>query len=98
MSLSPPQKSFLRSQAHHLRPVVMLGQRGLTDSVLAELGNAMDAHELIKVRIGGDDRESRVATIDEIIRETGADLVQRIGHIAVFFRRNEKKPRIALPA
>ena len=98
MSLSPPQKSFLRSQAHHLKPVVQLGQRGLTEGVVAEIGNALDAHELIKVRIGGDDRESRAAAIDEIVRETGADLVQSIGHIAVFFRRNEKKPRIALPA
>ena len=77
---------------------VQLGQRGLTEGVVAEIGNALDAHELIKVRIGGDDRESRAAAIDEIVRQTGADLVQSIGHIAVFFRRNEKKPRIALPA
>ena len=98
MSLSQSQKRFLRGQAHHLRPVVILGQHGLTPSVANEIAAALDAHELIKVRVNADDRETRYAAIGEITRQTGADLIQTIGHVAVFFRRNERKPRIALPA
>ncbi len=98
MSLNPSQTRFLRGQAHHLKPVVILGQNGLTDNVLAEVDNALDSHELIKVRINAGDRDSRQELIEKISGHAGAELVQRIGHVAVFFRRNEDKPRIALPA
>jgi RNA-binding protein len=98
MPITPSQKRFLRSQAHHLKPVVLLGQHGLTANVIAEIDTALDAHELVKVRIAGEDRDARYAIIGDITRETGAQLVQAIGHVAVLFRRNEKKPRIALPA
>lgn len=98
MPISPSQKRFLRSRGHHLKPVVLLGQQGLTANVLAEIDRALEAHELIKVRIGGEDRDGRQAIVGEISRATGAELVQTIGHVAVLFRRNEKKPRIALPA
>ena len=98
MPLTQSQKRFLRSQAHQLRPVVMLGQHGLTDNVLAELEGALDAHELVKVRISGADRAERYGVIDEMVRRTGADLIQSIGHVAVLFRRNRRKPKIALPA
>lgn len=97
MPLTQPQKRFLRSQAHHLRPVVMLGQNGLTANVVAELEGALDAHELVKVKISGADREERYDLINEIVRLTGADLIQSIGHVAVLFRRNRDKPKIALP-
>ena len=98
MPVSPSQKRFLRSQAHHLKPVVLIGQHGLTDNVIAEIANALDAHELIKVRVAGEDRDARNATVGHITRETGAELIQSIGHVAVLFRRNEKKPRLTLPA
>lgn len=98
MPVSPSQKRFLRSQAHHLKPVVLMGQHGLTENVIAEIGNALDAHELIKVRVAGGDRGARDAAIGQITRETGAELIQSIGHVAVLFRRNEKKPRLTLPA
>ncbi|MEN8176121.1 MAG: ribosome assembly RNA-binding protein YhbY [Pseudomonadota bacterium] len=97
MPLTQTQKRALRGQAHALRPVVILGQRGLTDNVLEEVGIALGAHELIKVRINAGDREERDALMNEISRRTGATLVQRIGHVAVFFRRNPDKPRIVLP-
>lgn len=98
MSLSQTQTRFLRGQAHQLKPVVILGQNGLTENVLTEVDIALDAHELIKVRINAEDRDSRQELIEQISGQAGAELVQRIGHIAVFFRRNQDKPRIALPA
>lgn len=97
MSLRPNQQRHLRSLAHHLRPVVLVGQQGLRDSVYAEIDAALRAHELIKVRVAGEDRGERADLIDAIRERMGADLVQRIGHVAVLFRRNPDKPRIELP-
>ena len=97
MPLSDSQRRHLRGLAHHLKPVVMVGQAGLKDSVLAEVDAALTAHELIKVKIAGSDRAGRTRLIDEIIAASGAELVQAIGHMAALFRRNPRKPRIALP-
>jgi RNA-binding protein len=96
MSLTPNQKRQLKSLAHHLKPVVMVGQHGLTENVLNEIEIALDAHELIKVRISGGEREERLEMINAIVEQRGAELVQSIGHVAVFFRRNAKKPKIEL--
>jgi RNA-binding protein len=98
VALSNPQIRHLRSQAHHLKPVVMIGQHGLKDSILSELDIALDAHELVKVRVSAEDRAARSALIEQLIASSGAELVQTIGHIAVLFRRNLKKPKIALPS
>ena len=98
MALSNPQKRHLRSLAHHLKPVVMIGQHGMKDSILDELELALDAHELIKVRVSAEDREDRTDMINQLVEASGAELVQTIGHIAVLFRRNKKKPKIALPS
>ena len=97
MPLSSPQIRHLRSLAHSLKPVVMIGQHGLRDSVLEEIGIALDFHELIKVKVSAGDRDERNQIIANIIGETGAELVQRIGNMAVIFRRNPKKPKIVLP-
>jgi RNA-binding protein len=97
MTISASQKRHLRSLAHHLKPVVTVGQHGLGENVLAELEIALDFHELVKVKISGAEREDKKAMIETISETCGADLVQTIGHIAVFFRRNAKKPKIALP-
>lgn len=98
MALSNPQKRHLRSLAHSLKPVVMIGQHGMKDTILEELEIALDAHELIKVRVSADDREDRAALIEHLVNASGAELIQTIGHIAVLFRRNPKKPKIALPS
>ncbi len=97
MPLSEPQKKHLRGLAHALRPVVMVGQQGLRDSVYEELEQALTAHELVKVKVSAGDREARDAAIRELCEQSGAELVQRIGNMAVLFRRNRKKPRIELP-
>lgn len=97
MSLSPKQVRFLRSQAHHLKPVVMVGQNGLKPTIFEELEVALDHHELIKVKIAAD-KEERTEITEEIIKTAGAELIQNIGQIAIIFRRNPKKPKIALPS
>lgn len=97
--LTDQQKLHLRRLGHKLRPVVLMGGAGLTDAVLAEIEQALDDHELIKVKLSGADREERRARVTAICRRTDAALVQGIGHTALLFRRSriEKKRRIALP-
>lgn len=95
-TLSTKQKQFLKGLAHHLNPVVMLGGNGLTEGVLAEIENALNHHELIKVKVSGADRETKQLIIDAIVRETKAAQVQTIGHILVLYRPSEET-KIQLP-
>ncbi|HEC17141.1 MAG TPA: ribosome assembly RNA-binding protein YhbY [Sedimenticola sp.] len=97
MKITGSQKRHLRRLAHQLKPVVMVGQHGLKAGLFDELEAALNAHELIKVRIAAD-REERKTLTAEILERTHADLVQAIGQMIVIFRRNEKKPKIELPA
>ena len=96
MNLTTKQRQFLKGLAHHLSPVVMLGGNGLTEGVLAEIENALDHHELIKVKIAGADREVKQLIIDAIVRETNAVNVQTIGHVLVLYRQSDDK-KITLP-
>jgi len=95
--LTPAQKRHLRALAHPLKPVVLLGAKGLTGPVVAEVDGALEHHELIKVKIAAEDREARDAAIAELARRCGAELVQRVGHTATLYRRNSEKPQIVLP-
>ncbi|WP_288320335.1 ribosome assembly RNA-binding protein YhbY [uncultured Haemophilus sp.] len=96
MNLTTKQRQFLKGLAHHLSPVVMLGGNGLTEGVLAEIDNALNHHELIKVKIAGADREVKQLIIDAIVRETNAVHVQTIGHVLVLYRQSDDK-KITLP-
>ena len=96
MSLTSSQKKFLRQRAHHLKPVVIVGQHGLGENLLAEVDNALAHHELIKVRVNAADREERQQLIDEISQQSQAEQVQLIGHVAVFYRQADD-PKIQLP-
>ena len=101
MNLSEHQKKYLRGLGHQLKPLVMVGDAGLSDSVLAEYESTLSHHELIKVRVRVGDRDARDAIIDELCTKSSAILVQRIGNVALLFRQNlKKKPekRIRLPA
>lgn len=98
MTLKPAQKRYLRGQAHHLKAVLQSGAKGVTEPFLAEVGVALDQHELIKLKLAASDREERAAMIDRITSATGASLVQAIGHTIVLFRRNRDDPKIAIPA
>ncbi len=97
MTLSDRQTRHLRGLGHHLKPVVWVGQHGLSAAVLSEIGVALDAHELIKVKIAAE-RDERAALAAEICDQTTATLIHSIGQMVVLFRRNTKKPRIALPS
>ncbi|MEX1082237.1 MAG: YhbY family RNA-binding protein [Halofilum sp. (in: g-proteobacteria)] len=95
--LTRSQVAYLRSQAHGCKPLVRLGQRGLTDAVADELDHALQAHELVKIRLAGADRATRRAWVNELCERVGAETVQQIGATATLFRRNSERPRITLP-
>jgi RNA-binding protein len=97
MPLAEKQKRLLRQMAHPLKPVVILGNQGLTETLLAEIEQQLEHHELIKIRVNGEDREERRDLIDTLQHHCGAELVQQIGHIAVLYRAAQK-PRLILPA
>ncbi|WP_031431705.1 ribosome assembly RNA-binding protein YhbY [Methylomicrobium agile] len=91
-------KKRLRAEAHSHKPVIMIGQAGLSPAVLAEVEIALDCHELLKVRIRAE-REDRKTISDEIVAATGAELIQMIGQIAVLYRPNpEKRIKKAAPS
>ncbi|MCW8108612.1 ribosome assembly RNA-binding protein YhbY [Alteromonas ponticola] len=96
MKLSTKQKQFLKGLAHSLKPVVQLGANGLTEGVVAEIENALNHHELIKVKVPSDDREEKALIMDAIVRETNAAKLQVIGHTLVIYRPSEEK-KIQLP-
>jgi RNA-binding protein len=95
--LTNPQKRYLRGLAHALRPVVLVGAKGVTPGVLAELELALEQHELVKVKVAAEDREARDAAIAAFVEGAQASLVGRIGHVAVLYRRRLDKPLVILP-
>lgn len=99
MTLSGSQRRHLRGLAHHLKPVVQIGQAGVTEPALAEIEAALISHELIKVRLPAGDREEREEWLTAIASGTGAATVSRIGHVATFYRPHpdEEKRQIRLP-
>ena len=90
-ALSIHERKRLRQIGHALNPVVMLGGQGLTENVIEETNRALNDHELIKVKIAGEDREARVAAINEIAQVTGAEIVQTIGKIALLYKKAAKQ-------
>lgn len=100
MNLSEHQKKFLRGLGHQLKPLIMVGEAGLSESLLAEFESTLDHHELIKVRVRVGDRDARNTIIDQLCAHGKAELVQRIGNVALLYRPNlNKKPekRIQVP-
>lgn len=98
MPVTKKQLRWLKQRAHHLKPVVLLGQRGLTEAVLSEIHRALHDHELVKIKLSVDDRDERDRLIDTIGRETAAAPVQQVGHTATFYRPNpELKHPLELP-
>ncbi|HVN98614.1 MAG TPA: ribosome assembly RNA-binding protein YhbY [Steroidobacteraceae bacterium] len=96
-ALTERQLRFLRGKAHALKPVVMLGNKGLTDNVVAETAQALRDHELIKVRVRAADRPARDAALAALVARTGCALVARIGHVAVLYRAATPIPKLVLP-
>ncbi|MGI9259523.1 MAG: ribosome assembly RNA-binding protein YhbY [Gammaproteobacteria bacterium] len=97
MSLTESQCKHLRRLGHALKPTVLVGASGLTDSVVAEVESSLAHHELIKIRVRSGDREQRDAVIGEIVARTTAELIQRVGNMALIYRAAEE-PKIVLPS
>jgi RNA-binding protein len=96
-ALTNAQKRYLRGLAHDLKPIVLVGAKGVTPGVQAELDLALDQHELIKVRVAAGDRDERDAWIGQLLEASGAGLAGRIGHVAILYRRRAEKPFVILP-
>jgi RNA-binding protein len=97
LTLTNPQKRHLKALAHARKPIIIIGDKGMTPAVLHETLLALDHHELIKIRVNAEDRATRKAMIEEVCAMSGATLIQRVGHIATLFRRNPEAPRIEWP-
>ena len=101
MKLSESQKKYLRGLGHKLKPLIMIGDAGLSENVYAEYESTIEHHELVKVRIRVGDRDARDGIIVELCTKSGAELVQRIGNVALIYRPNLNKKleqRIRLPS
>jgi RNA-binding protein len=96
LELTVEQRKYLKAQAHALKPVVMIGAQGLTDAVLKETERALVAHELIKVRVLGDERDARVAYLAQLCESLDAAPVQHIGKLLLIYRP-ALKPKLRLP-
>ena len=88
--LSPIERKKLKARAHALNPIVHLGEKGLTEAVVAEIGRALAAHELIKVRAGGMERDAREAALAEICARLNAQPVQHIGKVLIMYRKKSE--------
>jgi RNA-binding protein len=86
VSLTARERSHLKGRGHALEPIVQVGQSGLSDAVVVELERALTAHELIKVKINGADREARRATVEAICARTDAVAVQQVGKVLLLWR------------
>ena len=95
MALTTERKKQYRTLGHNLKPIVTVAGKGLTEGVLEELNRALNDHELIKVKLVVEDRDLRKAVIRELVKETGAEIVQEIGKIALILRE-AKRPNAKL--
>lgn len=83
------QKKYLRGIAHGLNPMITIGAKGVTESLMEELENTLSHHEILKIKMSSADRDDRKVIVEHILNETGALLVQTIGKICVIYRQNE---------
>jgi len=97
MKLSAAQTKYLRGLGHQLKPVIVVGDAGLSASLLSEFSSTIDHHELIKVRVRAGDRETRDTIIRDLCQNQSAELVTRIGNVALVYRQNPDKPKIPMP-
>ena len=95
--LTDAQKKHLRRLGHERKPIVLAGKGGAGAALIAELDRALTDHELVKIRARVGDRDERDSILANLAQATRAELVQRIGHVALFYRANPEKPKILLP-
>jgi RNA-binding protein len=97
MPLTPKQRQYLKGLAHPLSPVVRVGRGRVSPEVIRETARSLEAHELIKARIDGDDSGARRDLASALSESTAAELVAVIGKTAIFYRARAEKPKIKLP-
>ena len=104
MTLNPKQLKYLKGLGQKLRPLVLVGKEGLSEPLLKELDLCLSSHELVKVRIGVEEREAFLALVADLAKKIEAHLVQTIGRMALFYRASpppsstsKKRPKITLP-
>ncbi|WP_130803180.1 ribosome assembly RNA-binding protein YhbY [Acinetobacter ihumii] len=90
-ALSIQERKRLRQIGHALNPVVMIGGQGLTENVIEETSRALNDHELIKVKVAGEDREVRAQVIDQLAEATQSQVVQKIGKIVLLYKKAAKQ-------
>ena len=95
--LSEAKRKYLRRLGHDRSPVVLIGNAGLGPNLIAEMDRALVDHELVKVRARVGDRDLRDQILVELATATRSEIVQRIGHVALYYRSNPEKPKILLP-
>jgi RNA-binding protein len=96
--LTEPQRKYLRGLGHKLKPVLTVADKGLSAAVVAEYQTALAHHELVKVRLRVGDRDLRDRYIGELCAKGGAELVQRIGNVALVYRENPERRKIRVPS
>lgn len=94
LTISIPLRNQLRAVAHDLRPVVLIGDNGLTEAVIKEINVHLTVHQLIKIRVSGDDREARKAMFEQICSELEAEPIHHIGKILTIYRENPERPSV----
>lgn len=97
ITLTSSQTRFLRGHAHDLKALLQIGGKGVTPAFLAELEEVLERHELVKIKVAAEDRDTRDTMIDELVNASGSALVQRIGHVAVLYRPSKEQRQIVLP-
>ncbi len=93
MALTGKQKAQLRALGHHLNAVVMVGGEGVTEGVIAATAQALEDHELIKVKIAEEDRDGRAASIEKLVNGTNAEVAQTLGRTVLLFKKRKKKTK-----
>ncbi|MFT6834497.1 MAG: RNA-binding protein [Francisellaceae bacterium] len=94
MTLEVKQRKNLKARAHILKPVVRIGEKGLTENVMAEIVIALEQHELIKIKIAGSDKDERKEISEEICQTLACDIVQSVGSVLVLYRKSIKQKKL----
>jgi len=90
MSLTSQQRKQFKSEAHHLKPVIRIGQHGVSEGVVAETHVALNTHELIKVHIQHGERDARILAANDLCQQTSSELVHHIGKVFIIYRKREE--------
>jgi len=94
MEMNTKQIKHLKSLGHKLNPIVTVGQHGMKESINTELDIALNHHQLVKIKVSVGDRDARDELIQSLAEEHSAYLVQRVGNVALFYRKNKDKPSV----